>query len=288
MLTGGTGRRLGGADKATLTVGSATMLDRALAVVSAVVGPDRTVVVGPRAPARSPVDFVVEDPPFGGPAAGLLAGLDRLVATSPVPPEWLVVLAVDMPFVTADTLARLFSAVGSSPSVGSGDGAVLVDGEGRAQLCAVVRRTALEGVRPDAATGLGFFRLLRDLDLVEVQAYGEESLDVDTPADLARVGELAAARAPEEAGPMSTPHPDLAPWLTELADLLGTDVALDEAVLLDLTRIVAHNVARPAGPLTTFVLGYVAARGDLDATQVAALAERIEERALAWDADRAR
>ena len=269
------------------------MLDRVLAAVSAVVGPDRTVVVGPRAPAYSPVDFVVEDPPSGGPAAGFLAGADHLVATSPVPPDWLIVLAVDMPFVTADTLARLSSAAGlrhtDGASEGShrmtqsetrGDGAVLVDADGRAQLCAVVRREALAAVRPDAATGWGFFRLLRDLDLAEVSAYGEESLDVDTPADLARVGEVAAAHTREEAGPMSTPHPALDPWLTELAALLGTDVDLDQTVLLDLTRIVAHNVARPAGPLTTFVLGYVAARGDLDATDIAALAERIEEHAL--------
>ena len=81
-------------------------------------------------------------------------------------------------------------------------------------------------------------------------------------------------------------HPDIVPWLAELTDLLGTDVALDQAVLLDLTRVVAHNVARPAGPLTTFVLGYVAARGDLDQTQVAALAERIEDRALSWADER--
>lgn len=76
---------------------------------------------------------------------------------------------------------------------------------------------------------------------------------------------------------------NLEPWLSEIADLLDTDVELDQTVLLDLTRIVAHNVARPAGPLTTYLLGYAAARGGLDAAGVAALAERIEEKALAWE-----
>ena len=180
------------------------MLERALAAVRRV---GRTVVVGPRGPAHREVDFVVEDPPSGGPAAGLLAGLDHLVATSAVPPVWLVVLAVDMPFVSENTLTRLFAATGSprvtrlrhtdgtsepahrmTQPADRGDGAVLVDGEGRAQLCAVVRREALERVRPAGpATGLGFFQLLHDLELVHVTAHDREAVDVDTPEDLRRI-----------------------------------------------------------------------------------------------------
>lgn len=181
VLTGGTGARLGGVDKAALTVDGQTLLDLALVTVAATA---RTVVVGPAAPTRRPVDFVVEDPPSGGPAAGLLAALDHLDATSEVPLDWIVVLAVDMPRVSGRTVARLHAAASTPPS----DGAVLVDGDGRAQLCAVVRRSALEGVRPDApATGWGFFRLVGDLDLVAVASVGDESLDVDTWDDLDRV-----------------------------------------------------------------------------------------------------
>ena len=44
-----------------------------------------------------------ETPPGGGPAAGLLAGLDALA----VRPELVCVLAVDMPRFSAGTLSRL-------------------------------------------------------------------------------------------------------------------------------------------------------------------------------------
>ena len=57
-------------------------------------------------------------------------------------------------------------------------------------------------------------------------------------------------------------------WLREAAAALGVEVA-DGAVLgeeaatllLDVTREVAHGVARPAGPLSTFVLGLALGSG---------------------------
>ena len=70
VLSGGTGRRLGGTDKALLELDGATLLGRALAAVA---GADEVVVVGPSAATAYPVGFVLEDPPGGGPAAGLLA-----------------------------------------------------------------------------------------------------------------------------------------------------------------------------------------------------------------------
>ena len=51
--------------------------------------------------------FVVEDPPGGGPAAGLLAGL---LLSHPAT-GLVVVLAVDMPYVGPATVARLLDAV---------------------------------------------------------------------------------------------------------------------------------------------------------------------------------
>ena len=49
--------------------------------------------------------------------------------------------------------------------------------------------------------------------------------------------------------------------------------AVDEDLILDLTRQVAHNVARPAAPLSAFVVGLAAGRagGDLDAVRAAAI-----------------
>lgn len=68
-------------------------------------------------------------------------------------------------------------------------------------------------------------------------------------------------------------------WLETLAEGLGLsgDVAVEEEtvhILLDLARDAAHQVARPAAPLTTFLLGVAVGRGgDLEA--LAAQATRL-------------
>ena len=90
VLAGGTSARLGGVDKAGIELAGRTMLEHALAVVA---GATEVVVVGEEVPTSRPVTFVREDPPRGGPAAGLLAGAAALSRT----PDALAVLAVDMP-----------------------------------------------------------------------------------------------------------------------------------------------------------------------------------------------
>lgn len=48
-------------------------------------------------------------------------------------------------------------------------------------------------------------------------------------------------------------------WIAELAAEFGIDPqAVDRGLLLDLARDAAHGVARPAAPLTTFVVGLAA------------------------------
>jgi hypothetical protein len=47
-------------------------------------------------------------------------------------------------------------------------------------------------------------------------------------------------------------------WFADLQGELGIDLALDVMDLLDLARVAAHQVARPAAPLTTFLVGYAA------------------------------
>jgi hypothetical protein len=59
-------------------------------------------------------------------------------------------------------------------------------------------------------------------------------------------------------------------WLQEAARELGRpELALSDeqqAALLDLARVAAHSIARPAAPLTTFLAGYaLGASGGLDA-----------------------
>lgn len=48
-------------------------------------------------------------------------------------------------------------------------------------------------------------------------------------------------------------------WLVRLAAALAVDAsAVDIGLLLDVARDAAHRVARPAAPLTTFLVGYAA------------------------------
>ncbi|HEX7739803.1 MAG TPA: molybdenum cofactor guanylyltransferase [Marmoricola sp.] len=178
VLTGGTAVRLDGADKASLEVGGRTLLDRALANL-----PDcrDVVVVGPEVHTDRPVTFRLEDPPFGGPAAGLIAGLGGF----PFRPERVAVLAVDLPYVTPATWERLAAAYAR-------DGAVLVDADGRRQpLCGLYATASLARSGGDGAQGSSMRALLADLDLVEVAAVGAEARDVDTWADVRDLRESA-------------------------------------------------------------------------------------------------
>ncbi len=48
-------------------------------------------------------------------------------------------------------------------------------------------------------------------------------------------------------------------WVAELSAELGIDVDVDVRLLLEVARDAAHQVDRPAAPLTTFLVGYAAA-----------------------------
>jgi molybdopterin-guanine dinucleotide biosynthesis protein A len=175
---------MGGADKAALEVGGTTLLERALAATAGATG---VVVVGDRVPTSRSVAWTREQPPGGGPAAGLLAGLDALRAVHADNPDRVPtlvgVLAVDMPWVSAATFDRLVAALH-----GATDGALLVDEGGRRQLlCGVYRTDALLRARPATRAeehGLPVRRLLGPLRLVEVRALPDEARDVDTWDDL--------------------------------------------------------------------------------------------------------
>jgi molybdopterin-guanine dinucleotide biosynthesis protein A len=181
ILTGGTAARMGGVDKASLEVGGVSLLERALAATLAA---REVVVVGAEVSTSRRVAWAREEPPLGGPAAGILAGLTRLDRAC----ELVVVLAVDMPAVNAGTVARLTWAVEADAEL---DGAVLVDAGGRRQtLAAVYRRAALEAARPEDPAqehGLPVRRLVGRLRLAEVPVVGKEALDVDSWQDLRRL-----------------------------------------------------------------------------------------------------
>jgi hypothetical protein len=76
----------------------------------------------------------------------------------------------------------------------------------------------------------------------------------------------------------------LTSWVTELATALGVDPAIvDRTLILDVARDAAHGVARPAAPLTTFLVGYAAGRAAGDAQAVAAAAATAQRLAVARD-----
>jgi len=72
-------------------------------------------------------------------------------------------------------------------------------------------------------------------------------------------------------------------WIDELSDVLEVDTELDEGLILDLARTAAHNVARPAAPISTYLLGFAAGSRDADPETIEALAARVQLLADGWD-----
>src|SRR5690606_32792892 len=86
------------------------------------------------------------------------------------------------------------------------------------------------------------------------------AFDVDTWQDVEHARALAKGEAmpdQDHRDPGARVPPEaLEEWVTALAERLGLDAAsIPTAVLLDVARDVAHGVARPAAPLSTFLVG---------------------------------
>ncbi|QEU93062.1 NTP transferase domain-containing protein [Streptomyces kanamyceticus] len=271
VLAGGGAARLGGADKPGVRVGGRALIDR---VLSACSGARTTVVVAePRATAR-PVVWAREDPPGGGPLAALDAGLRATTA------ERVVVVSADLPFLAERTVRGLLDALRESGA----DGAVLTDPDGRDQPLVAAYRSAslrresavLAEANGGGLTGLPLRRLTARLALTRV-ADPVAAFDCDTWDDIA----AARARIREHGHVLDE-------WISAVKDELGIELDVDTGTLLDLARDAAHGVARPAAPLTTFLVGYAAAqaaaRGEAPggAEAVADAARKAAALALRW------
>ncbi|RPE78744.1 MULTISPECIES: DUF6457 domain-containing protein [unclassified Frondihabitans] len=77
-----------------------------------------------------------------------------------------------------------------------------------------------------------------------------------------------------------TDHDVLTTWVARLSEALQlpADFELDLDEVLDLARDAAHGVARPAAPVTTFLVGYAAGLqggGAADVTTAVGVATRL-------------
>lgn len=57
---------------------------------------------------------------------------------------------------------------------------------------------------------------------------------------------------------MSTLPPELSDWVKTIEQEFSLDAAVDIEHLLELASVVAHQVVRPAAPVTTFYAGLLA------------------------------
>ncbi|MCX4692261.1 NTP transferase domain-containing protein [Streptomyces sp. NBC_01408] len=271
VLAGGAAQRLGGADKPALRVGGRTLLDR---VLDACANARTTVVVGGRRPTARPVRWAREDPPGGGPLAALDAGLRHTTA------ELVLVLSADLPFLDRDTVRALLDGAGQA------DGALLRDADGRDQPLVAAyraeplrREIALLATEHGSLGGLPLRALTAELGLTRVTGAAPlASFDCDTWDDLA----VARARIREHGTVLDQ-------WITAVKAELGIDLTVDTKTLLDLARDAAHGVARPAAPLTTFLVGYAAAQAEATgadpAQAVAEASRKAADLALRWAAE---
>ncbi|PNG19294.1 NTP transferase domain-containing protein [Streptomyces cahuitamycinicus] len=264
VLAGGAARRLGGADKPGVRVGGRPLLDRVLAACT---GARTTVVVAAPRPTARPVTWAREDPPGGGPLAALDAGLRHTTA------EHVVVLSADLPFLHEPTVDRMLSALRTSGR----DGVLLTDPGGRDQPLVAAYRAprlreelALLAGRHGALAGLPLRRLTAELDLTRISD-PVASFDCDTWGDIA----TARARIREHGHVLDE-------WISAVKDELGIDLDVDTRGLLDLARDAAHGVARPAAPLTTFLVGYAAAQSGGGPEAVAEAARKAVALAARW------
>ena len=160
VLSGGTNKRFG-SDKSAALLHGVTLLDHVLSFIPKEI---KTVIVG---------KDVFEEPPLGGPVAGIARGLQEIDT------EYVAIAAVDMPYGSS-FFSQLLSAI-------SADAAMPVDADGFKQpLCGIYRRAALVSAIEKLGNPHGqSMRALCELLVIdEVHVDACALIDIDTPEDL--------------------------------------------------------------------------------------------------------
>lgn len=270
IIGGGRSERMG-TNKGELTLEGRTLLERA---IDAVTDARLVVVVAERVEVRPEsvwpeVLFTLETPAFGGPVAGIAAGVAQLSNRSDA--EDVIVLPIDSPAVA--------EAVGVLAAARPGrDGVVLQDPQGWPQY--LLGRYTLGALR----RALGELGKVRDvpvrrlgdlLDVARVPVDHRLTEDVDTPEQAEAAG-IVLPRKKKRNDPAEMARLDR--WHVALRKQLGVSEApCDVDELLAVAEVIAKEVARPGVPVTGYCIGLAVgaalARGeDVDA----ALANAVE------------
>jgi molybdenum cofactor guanylyltransferase len=186
ILCGGQATRFAGRDKSALIVGGRSILDRQLAELSRLTG-DLLLVGRAGAPTPPQTRLVTDRIPGKGP----LSGLDAALAAARA--EEVIVIACDMPFVSADFLRFLTTL---TPGY---DVVVPRTARGYHPLCAVYTRRCAEPVArrlaADQLTMIGLLEELRARVVLaeEIAAFGDPDRllsNLNTPDEFEAVEDL--------------------------------------------------------------------------------------------------
>jgi molybdopterin-guanine dinucleotide biosynthesis protein A len=198
VLVGGRAARFGGRDKSALVVDGLTILERQLEEISQI---SRDILIVGRV---SPGDAVLQHGPRHSEVrraadrvehCGPLGGLDAALAAARH--DRLVLLACDMPFVTAAFLAHLLALTGNA------DAAVPRTERGYHPLCAAYTRGCQPAIARRLAGGqlsmVGMLQEVRvcDVDAADIERFGDPRrllANLNTPADIEALGMLGHRR----------------------------------------------------------------------------------------------
>jgi molybdopterin-guanine dinucleotide biosynthesis protein A len=182
VLAGGESRRFG-SDKLAADLGGRSLLDHAL---DGLPTDSAIAIVGPERPIGREVTFLREDPPAGGPAAGLIVGLEWALAAGA---KQIVTLPGDAPGSGRAATLLLAALAARASDIA----AVGVDGTGREQVLQLAlrppaARALVETAGSDRGRGQSVRRLLAMLipAPLAVPLPDELTGDIDTVDQLRR------------------------------------------------------------------------------------------------------
>lgn len=204
IIAGGAARRFGGRDKGSLMIGRHSILERQLHVLRQVA--DHILIVANDCSRAEMLGLPVVADLIRG--AGSLGGIYTAISSAPT--ERTLVVACDMPFLSAEFLRHLMDAGRTA------DIAVPRTAEGYQPLCATYSRACARPMRGDIDAGvlkLGRFiaaahgltiRELGPAEIAPFDAAGMLFFNINTPDDHARALELLAQPGTDAAGPKTS------------------------------------------------------------------------------------